>query len=303
MTVSMHQIHIDKILRLKSEKQALILAHNYQRPEIQDIADVVGDSLELSRRAAESDAPLIIFCGVYFMAETAKILSPDKTVLLPRLDAGCPMADMADAEGLRRLKVLHPKAAVVTYVNSTAEVKAESDVCCTSANAVDIVKRMEAKEIIFSPDRNLASFVQRFTDKTIIPWNGYCHVHELFTTDEVLEARRRHPDAVVMVHPECPSAVVDRADETLSTSGMLRFARQSDASEFLVGTEEGLLHRLKKENPDKRFHSIGAAKLCPNMKKTSLADLASSLELGRYAITVPDGILQKARQALERMIQ
>jgi quinolinate synthase len=293
----------DAILQLKDEKQALILAHNYQRPEIQDIADCTGDSLELSRRAAESGNPIIVFCGVYFMAETAKILAPDKTVLIPRLDAGCPMADMADAEGLRRLKSLHPKAAVVTYVNSSAEVKAESDVCCTSANAVEIVQNLDADEIIFSPDRNLASFVQRFTDKKIIPWDGYCHVHENFTVDEVAEARLRHPDAVVMVHPECPAAVVDLADETLSTSGMLRFASRSDASEFLVGTEEGLLHRLKKENPGKRFYSIGSAKVCPNMKKTSLADLASSLEHGKYAVTVPDDILRKARQALERMIQ
>jgi quinolinate synthase len=294
---------IETIRNLKTEKQALILAHNYQRPEIQDIADFTGDSLELSRRAAGTDAPLVVFCGVYFMAETAKILSPEKTVLLPRLDAGCPMAEMADADGLRKLKARHPNAATVTYVNSTAEVKAESDVCCTSANAVDVVNRVEADEIIFSPDRNLASFVQRFTKKTIIPWDGYCHVHELFTPDEVTEARHRHPDAVVMVHPECPAAVVDLADETLSTSGMLRFARQSGASEFLVGTEEGLLHRLKKENPDKQFFSIGSAKVCPNMKKTTLADVARALEENVHEITVPDEILVKARRALERMLQ
>jgi quinolinate synthase len=290
------------ILRLKGEKNALLLVHNYQLPEIQDIADVLGDSLDLSRKAARAEESVIVFCGVRFMAETAKILSPQKTVLLPRRDAGCPMADTIDVEGLKNLKSLHPNAKVVTYVNSTAEVKAESHVCCTSANAVKVVQNVDADEIIFTPDRNLAAWVRRFTAKTVIPWQGFCYVHEQFRKEEVESARRAHPGALLLVHPECPPEITDMADEVLSTSGMLRFAADSRERSFLIATEEGLIYRLKKENPGKEFHSAGPARTCLNMKKTRLADVAAALENNRYPMHVPEPVASKARQALEAML-
>jgi quinolinate synthase len=290
------------ILRLKEEKHAVILAHNYQRPEIQDIADFLGDSLELSRKAAAAGAPVIVFCGVKFMAETAKILSPHRTVLLPRFDAGCPMAGMADVETLRRMKSLHPNAAVVTYVNSTAEVKAESDICVTSANAVGIVQKLDAEEILFLPDRNLAAYVQRFTGKKIIPWPGFCYVHEQFGREEVQAARKSHPGAVLLAHPECRPEVIDLADRVMSTSGMLKFVRESEAETFIIGTEEGILHRMKSENPGKTFLALGPVKTCVNMKKTRLEDLRRSLELGRHDVTLPAEIMDRARIALEKML-
>jgi len=236
------------------------------------------------------------------MAETAKILSPDKKVLLPRTDAGCPMADMVDAEALRELKKAHPKAKVVTYVNSTAEVKAESDICCTSSNAVEVVRRLDAKEIIFTPDRNLALYTQRFTDKKIIPWNGYCYVHQRFDPEEVKRAKQAHPDALLIVHPECPPEVIDLADQVLSTNGMVRFAGESQARKFLVGTESGILYRLRKENPTKEFYSAGAARACRGMKATHLEDLVLSLEKEQHEITLSGEVMQKARSSLERML-
>jgi quinolinate synthase len=293
---------INDIRRLKDEKNALILAHNYQRPEIQDIADFTGDSLELSRKAAAAGQPVIVFCGVRFMAETAKILSPDRTVLLPRLDAGCPMAGMADADALRRMKAAHPEATVVTYVNSTAEVKAESDVCVTSANALHIVQKLKAREILFLPDRNLAAYVQRFTEKKIIPWPGFCYVHEQFGSGEVLEARRMHPEAVLLVHPECRPEVIDLADEVLSTSGMLKFVRESASKTFIIGTEEGILHRMQAENPGKTFFALGTVKTCVNMKKTRLEDLHRALLYGRHEIVLPKELMDRARIALEKML-
>ena len=297
-----HQL-VEDILRLKEEKKAVLLVHNYQRGEIQDLADYLGDSLGLSRKAAEVEHPMIVFCGVKFMAETAKILSPDKTVLLPRQDAGCPMAHMVNVLELKALKARHPNALVVTYVNSTAEVKAESDVCCTSANAVQVVQNIEADEIIFTPDRNLAAYVQRFTNKKIIPWEGFCYVHDLFTKEEVIRAREVHPDAVVMVHPECRPDLIDEADEVLSTSGMVRFARESSAQTILVGTEEGMLYRLRKENPDKAFYSAGTAKMCQGMKRTRLEDLHQAFIKEQYAIDIPQDIMNRARTSLERMLQ
>ncbi len=293
---------VRRILSLKKEKNALLLVHNYQLPEIQDIADVLGDSLDLSRKAARAEEGVIVFCGVRFMAETAKILSPSKTVLLPRADAGCPMAETIDAEGLRKLKSAHPKAGVVTYVNSTAEVKAESDVCCTSANAVRVVQNVDSDEIIFTPDRNLASWVQRFTKKTVIPWQGFCYVHERFKIRDVESARKNHPGALLLVHPECPPAVADAADEVLSTGGMLRFARESRATAFIIATEEGLIYRLKKENPEKVFVSAGPARTCLNMKKTRLEDVAAALENGRTPMEVPEPVASKARLAIEAML-
>ena len=291
-----------EIRRLKKEKEAVLLVHNYQVGEIQDLADFLGDSLGLSREATRVSEKMIIFCGVKFMAETAKILSPEKAVLLPRLDADCPMASMVDVDGLLELKARHPNAVVVTYVNSTAEVKAESDVCCTSANAVQVVQNIEADEIIFTPDRNLAAYVQRFTNKKIIPWEGFCYVHDRFTKDEVVQAKKNHPDALLVVHPECPPEVIDEADEVLSTSGMIKFAKQSPAKKFLIGTEEGILYRLKKENPDKIFYSAGIAKICQGMKLTRLEDLYQALQKEQYTIEIPEAIMDRARISLERML-
>ncbi len=292
----------ERILQLKTEKNAVLLVHNYQIPEIQDIADHLGDSLGLSRIAAKTDAEIIVFCGVMFMAETAKILSPDKKVLLPRLEAGCPMADMANVEDLKKLKTKHPDAKVVTYVNSTAEVKAETDVCCTSANAVQVVQNIEADKIIFAPDKNLASWVQRFTDKKIIPWDGYCYVHEQYTVEEVEAAKAAHPDALIMAHPECPAKVADMADEVLSTSGMVKFAKETDAKKFLIGTEASMIHRLQKENPDKTFLALGKAKFCRGMKTTRLEDVYNALHREQHEITVPQDVMDKASLALEKMI-
>lgn len=292
----------EEIHRLKREKDAIILAHNYQIPEVQDIADFVGDSLGLSKRAARTDARMIVFCGVRFMAETAKILSPERTVLLPRRDVGCPMAAMITAEDLRALKEKHPDAKVVSYVNTTADVKAESDVCCTSANAIAVVKNIEAERIIFTPDRNLASYCQRFVDKEIIAWDGYCHTHRRITKEEVLLAKERCPDALLLVHPECDPPVIDLADQVLSTGGMVKFVRESDRKRFLIGTEVGLIHRLKKENPGKECYSAGSAKICPTMKRTRLKDVHLALEQERYAIELPEEIIEAARRALEAML-
>ncbi|MFH1940786.1 MAG: quinolinate synthase NadA [bacterium] len=294
---------VAEIFRLKKEKDAVLLVHNYQRGEIQELADYLGDSLGLSQRAAQTSNRMIVFCGVLFMAETAKILSPDKKVLLPRIEAVCPMAEMVDARELRKLKAEHPDAAVVTYVNSTAEVKAESDVCCTSANAVKVVQNIDADEIIFTPDRNLAAYVQRFTEKKIIAWDGYCYVHDRFTKTEVLRAKETHPDAVLIVHPECPPEVIDSADEVLSTSGMIRFVRESPAKKFLIGTEEGILYRMKKENPGKTFYSAGSAKMCRGMKITRLEDLHKAFLKEQHEITVSREIIHRAGTALERMLE
>ena len=294
---------VEEITKLKKEKNAIILVHNYQRPEIQDIADFLGDSLGLAKQAAGTKARIIVFCGVRFMAETAKILSPGKMVLLPRKKAGCPMADMITAEDLRKLKKNHPDAKVVSYVNTNADVKAESDVCCTSANAVKVVKDIGAEKIIFTPDKNLAAYCQRFTDKEIIPWDGYCHVHEKITEEEVRLAKEKLPDALLLVHPECKPSVIDLADEVLSTSGMVNFAKKSDKKRFLIGTEEGLIYRLKKENPGKEFYAAGTAKMCRNMKLTTLNDVYLSLKEERYAIELPEGIIESAQKALTAMMK
>lgn len=294
---------IEEITKLKKEKNAIILVHNYQRPEIQNIADSLGDSLGLAREAAKTDARIIVFCGVRFMAETAKILSPEKTVIIPRKDAGCPMADMIAAEDLRILKEKYPGAKVVSYVNTNADVKAESDICCTSANAIKVVRNIKAEKIIFTPDKNLAAYCQRFTDKEIIPWNGYCYVHERIREEEVRLAKEKFPDALLLVHPECNPSVVDLADEVLSTSGMLSFAKKSDKKRFLIGTEEGLIYRLKKENPGKEFYAAGTAKMCRNMKLTTLNDVYFSLKEERYTIELPEGIIESAQKALEAMLK
>ncbi len=294
---------VEEIIRLKKEKNAIILVHNYQRSEIQDIADFLGDSLGLSRKAVKTDAKIIVFCGVRFMAETAKILSPEKMVLLPRKEAGCPMADMITAEDLRILKEKYPGAKVVSYVNTNADVKAESDICCTSANAIKVVRNIKAEKIIFTPDKNLAAYCQRFTDKEIIPWNGYCYVHEKIREEEVRLAKEKFPDALLLVHPECNPSVIDLADEVLSTSGMLNFAKKTDKKRFLIGTEEGLIYRLKKENPGKEFYTVGTAKICRNMKMTTLNDVYLSLKEERYAIKLPEDIIKFAQKALTAMLR
>jgi len=292
-----------EISRWKKKRGALILAHNYQPGEIQDQADILGDSLDLSRKASQSDAQVIVFCGVRFMAESAKILSPAKTVLLPRLDAGCPLADMITAEQLRSLKEKHPRAAVVCYVNSSAEVKAESDVCCTSANALQVVQGLSAAEIIFVPDKNLGHYVSRFTKKKIILWDGCCSVHHRIRAEDLGQVRQTYPDAVILVHPECRPEVVDLADEVLSTGGMLRFARSSDARSFIIATEIGLIYRLQKENPEKNFYSVGHTMVCVNMKKIDLQDILRALQKNQFDISIPEGIARRARGALDRMLQ
>ena len=293
---------MDEILALKKEKSAVILAHNYQVPEVQDAADLIGDSLELSRAAARLDAEVIVFCGVDFMAETAAILSPQKKVVLPEKGAWCPMAHMITPEQLREMRSLYPEAAVVAYVNTTAEVKAESDICCTSANGVQVVNSLEQKQIIFVPDRNLAAYVQRHTDKKIIPWNGYCYVHDHFTPDEVREARALHPQAEVLVHPECRPEVIDMADHAFSTSGMGRHARTSSAKEFIIGTEVGMIYRLRKDNPDKEFYPLSEKAVCQNMKKTNLEKVLRALQTLEPRVTVPEEIAAKAKRSIERML-
>jgi quinolinate synthase len=293
-----------EIEALKRRKDAVILAHNYQVEEVQLAADFLGDSLELSRRAASLHQGVIVFAGVKFMAETAKILSPDKKVLLPRLDAGCPMADMITVDDLRGLKARHPEAAVVTYVNSSVEIKAESDVCCTSANAAQVVRAVPATEIIFIPDRNLGSYVQRLVpEKKLHLFEGYCYVHDRIKREEIETARARHPQAKVIVHPEVRPEVIDLADEVLSTSGMLRYAQGSSAREFIVATEHGLLQRMMRENPGKAFIPAGAAKVCSNMKRTSLLDVRDSLRDDKYVIQIDPAVAARAGRALREMLR
>jgi quinolinate synthase len=295
----------ERIEELKKKKDAVILAHNYQVEEVQQIADYLGDSLELSKLAAKVKHPVIVFAGVKFMAETAKILSPQKKVLLPRLDAGCPMADMITVEELRELKKEYPRAKVVTYVNSTVEIKAESDACCTSANAVKVVAGIDAEEIIFVPDRNLGSYVQKVLGdkKKIILYEGYCYVHNRIKKEEILKMKELYPGAKVVVHPEARMEVLDLADEVLSTSGMLRYTANSPAEQFIIGTEQGLIERMKRENPGKEFYPPLKAKICSNMKKTGLIDIANALELDRYEIEIEESISKKAVKALNEMLK
>jgi len=291
-----------KIRRLLKEKNAVMLAHNYQPPEIQELADMCGDSLELSIRAADTDAEVIVFCGVHFMAETASILSPDKTVLLPRLDAGCLMADMIDAESLEAKIAGLPPMPVVTYVNSTAEVKALSTICCTSANVVKVVNSLPEKEMLLAPDRNLAMYAASKTEKKIHVWDGYCPTHERLTADDAAKAKAEHPEAVFMAHPECRPEVLALADVVESTSGMLRYARQSAHKAFIVGTETGMLHPIRKQNPDKVFYPASAKMVCPNMKRIGLADVVNCLETMTPQVKVPEAVRLPALAAVNRMI-
>ena len=294
---------ITRIKELKAERNAVVLAHNYQIAEIQDVADYLGDSLGLSQIAATTDADVIVFCGVHFMAETAKILSPEKTVLIPEIEAGCPMADMITAKQLSEFKEKHPDAIVVTYVNSTAEVKALSDYCCTSGNAVELVNRLpDDREIVFCPDRHLGSYVKEITGKNIILWPGYCPTHVKITVEEVIEAKQQNPDAIVMAHPECPAHVRDQADKLLSTGQMIQFAGESECTKFIIATEPGIIHTLKVKYPDKIFIQPSKA-ICPNMKKIDMGKLLWSLENMQYEVTVPEDIAVKAKQSLDRMLE
>lgn len=290
------------IKSLLRKRNAVLLAHNYMRDEVQEIADITGDSLALSMEAAKTDADVIVFCGVHFMAESASILAPEKTVLLPRLDAGCPMADMVTVEGLKELKAKHPGVPVVTYVNSSAAVKAESDICCTSANALKVVRSMSENEIIFAPDKNLGSYVARFTDKKFHLWEGYCPTHERLRPEVVVELKDKHPDAPFVCHPECNPAVVALADHVCSTTGMYDYCGKSSAKRFIIGTEAGILWRLKRENPDKEFILASPALICPNMKLTSLEDVHEALVNMRPVVKVSEETRVPAKRALDRML-
>lgn len=295
---------IDKINKLRKEKNAVILAHNYQIGEIQDIADFTGDSLGLSIKAAATEADIIVFCGVLFMAETAAILSPKKTVLLPDKEAGCPMADMITAEQLQKMKNEHPKAVVVCYVNSSAEVKALSNYCCTSSNAIEVVSSIEPdKEIIFVPDKNLGQYVMEKTNRNLLLWPGYCPTHVQPLIEEVKNIQAEHPDAITLAHPECNKEVRLCADELLSTGQMLNYVGQSENTEFIIATETGIIHTLKKQNPDKKFYLASRRFVCPNMKKITLEKVFFSLEDMQYKISVDEDIAEKAKLALERMVK
>jgi quinolinate synthase len=291
-----------EIRELLKRRNGVLLAHNYMRDEVQEIADITGDSLALSMEAAKTGAEVIVFCGVHFMAESAAILAPGKTVLLPRLDAGCPMADMVTAEGLVRMKEEHPGVPVVTYVNSSAAVKAVSDICCTSANALRVVDSLPAAEVIFVPDRNLGRYVARFSTKTFHFWEGFCPTHERLKTEDVVRLKGEHPDALFVCHPECNPAVVALADHVCSTSGMYDWCRRNPARRFIIGTEAGILYRLRQENPDKEFILASPALICPNMKLTSLEDIQAALQTMEPVVTVEEEIRVAAKRALDRML-
>jgi len=293
---------VERIGKLRRERNAVILAHNYQLAEVQDIADFTGDSLELSRKAAATEAEVIVFCGVHFMAETAKILSPKKTVLLPDEHAGCPMADMITVEQLREFKSQHPGLPVVAYVNTSAAVKAESDICCTSANAAQVVESLDADAVLFVPDKCLGAYVASKTKKRVILYPGYCPTHHRILAQDVLREKAAHPEALVLAHPECTMDVIALADHVHSTSGMLRFARESSATEFIICTEEGLLHRLQKENPQKRFYRASQLSLCPNMKKITLEKVLWSLEDMEHRVEIAPGTIEAARRAIDGML-
>jgi quinolinate synthase len=317
----------EEVLKWKEKRRAVILSHNYQREEVQEIADFTGDSLELSRIAASIECDVIVFCGVHFMAESASILSPRKEVLLPRSDATCPMADMIKVSSARKvwntfpgyevqptflfphdfslkdIKARYPGVYVAAYVNTTADVKAESDICCTSANVVKVIEALPGDQAICVPDRNLSMWAQKNTKKQVIAWDGFCFVHDRVTMEDVFRARQDHPQALLMAHPECRIEVLELADHVTSTSGMLRFARSSPASEFIVGTEIGLMHRLKKENPDKVFHPLRKDMVCLNMKKTTLESVLAALREMKHAVKVPEEIRVKAKKALDRMLE
>ena len=295
---------IENINRMKQERNAVIVAHNYQIDEVQEVADIVGDSFALSQYCAKSTAETIVFCGVHFMAESAKILSPEKTVLLPEINAGCPMADMVTAEDLREAKKKYPGAVVVCYINSSAEVKAECDICCTSSNALQIINSIKEKDILFVPDKNLATYIQKLApNKNIILWDGYCITHHKIKPEEVKEIKKLHPDAKLLVHPECRNDVVELADFAGSTKQIIDYARNSDEKKFIIGTEMGVLYTLKQQNPDKTFYLMSPGLICPNMKKTSLQSVHDALLNKQYQINLDKDIIDKAAICLNRMLE
>jgi len=294
---------VEKISALKKRRDAVILAHNYQLGEVQDIADFVGDSLELSQNAAKTGAGAIVFCGVHFMAETASILCPEKVVLLPDMNAGCPMADMITAERLREKKKEHPQAVVVCYINSSAEVKAESDICCTSANAVRVIESLDAREILFIPDQYLGDYISARTGKKMILWPGFCPTHVRIKIGKIKELKRGYPQVKVVVHPECRPEVIALADEVLSTGGMCKYAQRDEVKEMIVGTEVGIIHRLKKENPGKRFIPVSEQAICPNMKLITMEKVLWSLEEMSPEVKVPEGIRLRAKTAVDNMLK
>ena len=295
---------IDKIKELKKKRKAIILVHNYQLPEIQDIADYIGDSFGLSRIASATDAEVIVFCGVRFMAETASILCPDKKVLMPDINSGCPMAEMIAVDQLRALKAKHPGAVVLAYVNTLAEVKAETDICCTSGNALKVVESLkDTKEIIFVPDKYLADYVSKKLGRKLISWGGYCPSHIKILPEDIIKQKKAHPQAKVIVHPECLPPVIELADEALSTAGMCKFAKESNVKEMIIGTEIGMLYRLQKENPEKKFYAATELATCPNMKLTTLEKVLWSLGEMKHEIKVPDQIRAKANKAVSRMLE
>jgi len=296
---------VEKIHKLKKERNAVILVHNYQIPEVQDIADFLGDSLGLSMQAAQTDAEVIVFCGVYFMAETAKILSPSKTVIMPDREAGCPMADMITVKQLRLLKEKHPRAKTLCYVNTPAEVKAESDMCCTSANAMQVATKAFAPddEVIFVPDKYLAGYTASKVQRKFIAWEGYCPSHLKILPDDITKQRALHPEAEVLVHPECTAPVVSLADQALSTEGMCRYCKTSSVKEFIIGTEPGIIYRLQRENPEKRFYPASELATCPNMKRTTLEKVLWSLEGLKHEITLSPGIIMRAQGSIKKMLE
>ncbi len=298
------KLMIEEINRLKKEKDAIILAHNYQIPEVQEVADVVGDSLALSKAAAEVDNNLIVFCGVHFMAESAKILSPNKKVLLPAIDAGCPMADMVTADDLRKYKAANPDVKIICYVNSSAEVKAECDICCTSSNALKIVQNIDAEKILFVPDQNLGSYIKnKVKDKDIELWAGFCITHHRVKSEEVQKVKEAHPDVEILAHPECNEEVINHADFIGSTSQIIDYASKSDKDKFIIGTEMGVLHKLEKDNPDKKFYLLSTGLICANMKKTKLQDVYQALKHEKHEIHVDENIRIKALKSLDRMLE
>ena len=295
---------INDIERMKKEQNAVIVAHSYQVDEVQEIADVVGDSFALSQFCASNSADTIVFCGVHFMAESAKILSPEKTVLLPEINAGCPMADMVTADALKEAKKKYPDAAVVCYINSSAEVKAECDICCTSSNALTVIRSIDKKDIIFVPDKNLGSYVAKMApEKNIILWEGYCITHHKIKSKEVLAAKELHPDAILLVHPECQPEIANLADFVGSTKQIIDYAKNSDHDKFIIGTEMGVLYQLKKDNPHKTFYLMSTGLICPNMKKTTLQSVHDALAYKRYEIDLDQEIIKRASHCLNRMLE
>ncbi|MGM0508268.1 MAG: quinolinate synthase NadA [Fusobacteriota bacterium] len=295
---------IEKIEKLKKEKNAVILAHNYQSEDIQNIADFTGDSLQLAKEVIKVEADIIVFCGVRFMAETAHMLNPNKKVLLPRIDAGCPMADTITAEDVKELRKKYPEHTFIAYVNTNADVKANIDICCTSSNALTIVKNVDNDKLVFLPDKNLGAYVKnKVTNKEIVLWDGECNVHDKITPEEVQEAKKRHPDAKLIVHPECKAEVSELADAVLSTGGMVNFVKETDAKKILVGTEQGMIHKLKREAPEKEYFTVSNRFICPNMKKTHLEDVFESLKEEKTEVTLDKDIREKGKKTLDKMLK